>query len=535
MKRPIQKGILMTLCTVAMMAGLSLALAHPALAQIDVGLESAEAIGLSSGDPRVIVARIIQGALGLLGIAALGLLLYAGYLWMTAAGNEEQVSKAKDVLRSGAIGLIIIFSAFGIVTFIIGRLTGATGVPSSTIGRRGGSGFLGGGSGFPVGVIEQHYPDRGQSNISRNTNIMVTFVEPMLEESLIDAKGTPNDKTDDVINPGNIQILKAADDPKNGPFALARAALSADGRTVVIDPVDLLGSSESNTLYRVVLGEGISTATGRPAFGNFGAYAWEFEVGTFVDLEAPRVVSIVPLKDSTHPRNVIIQVTFSEAMNPMTVTGEVSKGFSHLSVRSQTNEVVAGRFDISNQYQTVEFVTDDLCGKNSCGQDVFCLPGNAKLATVLRAATVSNQPPAALFPYDGIIDASGNSFDGNADGVAQGPAEDSFTWSFQTTNEIDLKAPVINSVTPQPYATAVPTDLPITAVFNKVLWFKTINRQNVQVPELETYQLQSSTEGNQSTIRVLHTGLAEDTTYSPKVTSNVRDIYQNCYQPCIGP
>lgn len=535
MKRSLKQGFLISLLSIAALACISFALPEQALAQVNVGLETAEQIGLSSGDPRVIAARIIQGALGFLGIAALGLLVYAGYLWMTAAGNEEQVAQAKNIMRNGAIGLVIILSAFSIVSFIIGRLTGATGIVGTDLGRRGAGGFLGGGGGFPIGVIEMHYPDRGQTNVARNTNIMVTFVEPMLAESLVDAKGTPSDMTDDTINPRNIQILRAADDNEDGPFVPARATLSADGRSLLIDPVELLGSSTENVMYRVILGEGIATSTGKPAFGNFGAYSWEFEVGTFVDLEAPRVTSIVPLKDSTHPRNVIIQVTFSEAMNPMTVAGEVAKGFTHVSVRSQNNEVVGGRFDISNQYRTVEFVTDDLCGQNSCGQEVYCLPGNATLTTTLRAATVSTQPPAAAFPYDGITDASGNSFDGNADGVAQGPSEDSFSWAFQTTNEIDLRAPVISSVTPQAYATSVPLDLPITAVFDKVLWFKTVNRQNVQVPELETYQIQSTTEGNQSTVRILHTGLDQETTYTPEISSNVRDIYQNCYQPCVGP
>lgn len=534
MKRFPKQGILL-LFLIAAAASLALAFSHPALAQVDVGLQSAGQIGLSSGDPRVIAARIIQGALGFLGIVALGLLLYAGYLWMTAAGNEEQVARAKDIMRNGAIGLVIILTSFSIVTFIIGRLTGTVAVPGTSTGRRGGAGFLGGGGGFPIGVIEMHYPDRGQKNVARNTNIMVTFVEPMLESSLIDNKGTPDDKTDDVINPKNIQILKSADNPQNGPFAPARAALSEDGRTIVIDPIDLLGSSEENTNYTVQLGEGITTAAGKPAFGNFGAYSWEFEVGTFVDLEAPRIASIIPLKDSTHPRNVIIQVTFSEAMNPITASGAVAKGFTNISVKSQDNAVVDGKFEISNQYQTVEFVTNDMCGKNSCGQEVFCLPGNAKLTTLLRAATVSSQAPAATFPYDGLTDAAGNALDGNADGVAQGPAQDSFTWSFQTTNEIDLKAPVINSVTPQPYATTVPLDLPISAVFSKVLWFKTVNRQNIQVPELDSYQIQASTEGNQSTVRILHPNLQEETTYSPNVSSNVRDIYQNCYQPCVGP
>lgn len=501
---------------------------------VDVGLQAAEQVGLGGGDPRVIVARVIQVALGFLGILALGLLLYAGFLWMTAAGNDEQVSSAKTVLRNGLIGLIIVVSAFGIVSFVISQLTSATGSTGSLLGRRGGAGFLGGGAGFPLGVIDQHYPERDQKNVSRNTNIMVSFVEPMLAESLLEGKGTP-DASDDQINAVTVRISRSTDDPATGPFIAARAALSDDARNLIIDPIDLLGSAEQNTNYRVTLGEGITTAAGKAAFGNFGAYSWEFEVGTFVDIEPPRVESVFPQTDSTHPRNVVIQINFNEAMNPLAVSGETTGGFTNIAVRNQNGELVSGRFSVSNQYRTAEFVTNDLCGTNSCGQEVFCLPGDAKFTVHLRAATVSSQPPTAVFPADGIIDASGNSLDGNVDGAGQGSPADDYSWSFQTTNEVDLRAPVVASVTPLPFATTVPLDSEISLQFSKPLWMKSVNRQNIQIPDLGSYQLLSENDGRQTTVRVQHGGLSQDTTYTPVVASNVRDIYQNCYQPCIGP
>lgn len=500
---------------------------------VDVGLAQAEQVGLSGSDPRVIIARVIQVALGFLGTVALGLLLYAGYLWMTAAGRDEQIDTAKALLRNGLIGLIIILSSFGIVTFVLNRLVGGPETQPSTFGRRGGAGFLGGGGGFPIGVIETHYPDRGQTNLPRNVNIMVSFVEPMLVESLVDGKGTA-DVADDQINATNVQISRSSDDPQAGPFALARAAMSEDGRNLVIDPIDLLGTSEQNVMYRVTLGEGIQTATGRSAFGNFGAYSWEFEVGTFVDLEPPRVVSVIPRADQTYARNIIVQITFSEAMNPIAASGDTARGFTNVAVRNQGGEAVAGRFAISNQYQTVEFVTNDLCGTNSCGQEVFCLPSDAKLTARLRAATVSAQPPTAVFPFDGLIDAAGNAFDGNADGAAQGSPADDFTWSFQTTSQIDLRAPVIRAVSPQPYETLVPRDSQLGVTFDKPMWLKTISRATVRVPGLD-YQLSSTVEETQTLLRILHAGLDEEATYTPEVTSNVKDIYQNCYQPCVGP
>jgi hypothetical protein len=246
-------------------------------------------------------------------------------------------------------------------------------------------------------------------------------------------------------------------------------------------------------------------------------------------------VSIVPQHDSTHPRNVVVQVTFNEAMNPLTTSGDVVRGFNAITVKTGNGDLVEGRFLISNQYRTVEFITNDLCGTNSCGQDVFCLPGNSRLTTLLRAATVSPQPPAALFPFDGITDAASNSMDGNIDGVAQGSPADDYTFQFSTTDKIDLIAPVITAVSPDPYATQVGLDTPLRATFSKPLLFSSISRQTVQVSNLEQYSILAVTEGNQSSIVINHPDFAEETTYTPSISSDVKDLYQNCYRPCIGP
>lgn len=94
---------------------------------LDTGLEPIEATGLGQLDIREIIANIIKVALGLLGIAALVLILYGGYKWMTAAGNEDQISEAKKILTNATIGLVIILSAYSIVNFVLTNLLKATG------------------------------------------------------------------------------------------------------------------------------------------------------------------------------------------------------------------------------------------------------------------------------------------------------------------------------------------------------------------------------------------------------------------------
>ncbi len=75
------------------------------------------------------IGTIIKGALSLVGTIFLILTVYAGYLWMTASGNEEQVTKAKDIVTQAIIGLAITLGAYAITTFVTGRLTSG-GAPS---------------------------------------------------------------------------------------------------------------------------------------------------------------------------------------------------------------------------------------------------------------------------------------------------------------------------------------------------------------------------------------------------------------------
>lgn len=70
----------------------------------------------------VIIGNLVRIFIGLLGILFLLLTVYAGYLYLTARGNEENVKHAKETLQRGIIGIIIIMSAYAIATFVIGAL-----------------------------------------------------------------------------------------------------------------------------------------------------------------------------------------------------------------------------------------------------------------------------------------------------------------------------------------------------------------------------------------------------------------------------
>lgn len=84
-------------------------------------------VALGDEDIRVTIAKIIRGMLGLLGVVAISIVLYGGFTYMTAGGNEEKVASAKKILVNGLIGLAIILSSFAITQFVITKLGQATG------------------------------------------------------------------------------------------------------------------------------------------------------------------------------------------------------------------------------------------------------------------------------------------------------------------------------------------------------------------------------------------------------------------------
>jgi hypothetical protein len=79
-----------------------------------------------------IVAIVIKLVLGFLGIIFVILMIFSGYQWMTAGGNEEQVKKATARIKNAVIGLIIVVFAYGITAFVFKNLSGGNSTTTLT-------------------------------------------------------------------------------------------------------------------------------------------------------------------------------------------------------------------------------------------------------------------------------------------------------------------------------------------------------------------------------------------------------------------
>jgi hypothetical protein len=530
----------------------------PALAQTVENVESvAVTSGFGTSDLLTIIGNVIKVFLGLLGIIFLVLVIYAGYLWMTAGGDDKRVDRAKKMLINAVVGIVIILFSYGITSFLMNAFLDATG------GRNGGPGngtvsveSLSGSLGS--GAIQDHFPLRNQTDVDRNANIMVTFRAAMETASFVTEDGT--------VNTDNVQIYRSVDGD-DGALANVDVYFSEDLRTVVFNPQEYLGSATEDVSYTVFLDTGIQDAEGNKIFTglNDGGYEWTFTTGVNLDLEPPTVVSVTPVAQGTYAKNIIVQMQFSEAIDPTSSTGTrflneagIQEGFSNIQV-SGTDGLVLGTYEISNGYKTITFETTTLCGTNSCGQDIYCLPGGQLISSTIFAATPGATPPAVdIFPYDGIVDTAANSLDGNQDGAAG----DDYTWDFTTTNDVYLAGSKIENITPAILESNVALDQVISLTFNDILMSSTVTSENIILTNKELssgdtheqwFRMESdalTSAGDEVTsslevpaktlVNVPHGVMLESIDgktymYGLEVTEGLKNQYQNCYLPAEGP
>lgn len=99
--------------------------ANAALAQgaIDATTDQPAIIAALSGGQtglRGIVLTIVNFFLTFLGLLAVIMVIYGGFLYVSSAGNEENVNKAKKILLYAVLGIVVIIISFALVNTILG-------------------------------------------------------------------------------------------------------------------------------------------------------------------------------------------------------------------------------------------------------------------------------------------------------------------------------------------------------------------------------------------------------------------------------
>ena len=71
-----------------------------------------------------LISKILKAALGIVGALALLVFFDGGFRWLTSGGESAKVTAGKDAMKWAAIGLVVIFTSYGLVRFVFSAITG---------------------------------------------------------------------------------------------------------------------------------------------------------------------------------------------------------------------------------------------------------------------------------------------------------------------------------------------------------------------------------------------------------------------------
>lgn len=78
--------------------------------------------GIEEKDVKIVAGKAAAFAFSAVGIIFFILMVYAGIRWMTARGDEDKATKARNTIIAATIGLIIVVSAYAITKLVIDRI-----------------------------------------------------------------------------------------------------------------------------------------------------------------------------------------------------------------------------------------------------------------------------------------------------------------------------------------------------------------------------------------------------------------------------
>jgi len=89
--------------------------------------------GITEGEVTSIVGNVIKGILLISGLIFFVLMVYAGLVWMTAQGKDEQVEKGRKTLIAATIGLVIITGSYALTIFVQNILQANSTTPGADV------------------------------------------------------------------------------------------------------------------------------------------------------------------------------------------------------------------------------------------------------------------------------------------------------------------------------------------------------------------------------------------------------------------
>lgn len=96
--------------------------------QSNLDLAVPDEIQSSGGENALVnmISQLITILLSVLGVLLVLYIIWAGWMWMSSQGDKGKVDKAKDMIKNAVIGLLLIFAAYAIATFVVTNLLDVT-------------------------------------------------------------------------------------------------------------------------------------------------------------------------------------------------------------------------------------------------------------------------------------------------------------------------------------------------------------------------------------------------------------------------
>ena len=69
-----------------------------------------------------LVGNIIKAGVGVVGAFALLVFVYGGFLLLTSGGETAKIQAGKDAMKWSAIGIVVVFSSYALVSFVLKSL-----------------------------------------------------------------------------------------------------------------------------------------------------------------------------------------------------------------------------------------------------------------------------------------------------------------------------------------------------------------------------------------------------------------------------
>jgi hypothetical protein len=295
------------------------------------------------------------------------------------------------------------------------------------------------------------FPASAATSVPIDGNISATFSEPMNPLTVTTTTFTLMQGTTAI--PGTVTVA---------------------GITAIFDPTNTLAS---NTLYTATITTGAADLSDNALAAN---YVWSFTTGVATDTSAPTVISTFPMNGAGGvPIDGNISATFSEAMNPLSIT---TASFTLM----QGTTAVPG---------TV----------TAAGINAIFNPVSALAANMEYTATISSR----------AADLAGNVLASN------------YVWTFNTGGSADTTSPMVSSTFPENAATNVPFGGNLSVTFSEAMNPLTVTSATVILMQGTTQISGTVTYAGVTAIFNPTAPLAPNTLYTATIRTGATDLAGN--------